>query len=93
MLADIILAFIYLAIIGWVVHQLMGNGNHGTGLLHYAFVGGGGCYVAERLVRVTGIYTTGLWSAIGANILCAMRVELGIRRVRDYYLMYMGFDD
>ena len=86
MFANIVLSFIYLALIGWVVYQLMGQGNHGIGLLHYAFVGGGGCCVAELLQRVTGLYTTGLWSTIGVSVICAMLVEFAIRRARQYFL-------
>lgn len=93
MFVDIVFAFIYLALIGWVVHQLVGYGNHGTGLLHYAFVGGGGCCVAELLQRVTGIYTTGLWRTIGVSVLCAMFVEFAIRWARDYYMMHTRIDD
>ena len=81
---SIVLALLYFALIGWFVHRLMGHGNHGVGLLHYAFVGGAGCGVGAFVEFVTQRYTSTIAGTVGLCVICACVVEFLIRRLRHW---------
>ena len=78
----VILALAYFALIGWAVHEVMGNGNHGSGLLHFTFVGGLGCGLGALLEYVTQLYTSTVIDAIVLSFICACAVELIIRKIK-----------
>lgn len=81
-MVDIVLALVFCAFIGWAVHKIMGRGNHGTGLLHYAFVGGCGVGIGALFEWITGLYATTIIGAILPCFIYACIVEWIIRKVK-----------
>lgn len=85
-LLDVAVVIGFFAIIGWLVHELMGRGNHGVGLLHYAFVGGVGTGLATIFEKIAGASMT-LSGVIALCVICACVVEYTIRRIKHKLLV------
>lgn len=81
-MTDVVCAIVFAVSIGWVVHKLMGRGNHGTGLLHYGFVGDCGIGIGMLIETVTGIYASSIPVILGLCVLYSCIVEWIIRRIK-----------
>lgn len=79
---NILLMLIYFAIIGYVIHRIMGK--HGGTILHWTFVGGCGSGLGAALEWVTGKYNTTFAGAISLCLICTIVVELAIRRIEKH---------
>ena len=83
---DIVAALAFCVFIGWAVHKVFGHGNHGSGLLHYAFVGGCGVGIGALVEWITGIYAMTLTSAVVSCFIFATLTEFIIRGIK--YKLY-----
>lgn len=82
MWVNILLMIILCAVIGWFVHKLMGPGNHGTGLLHYTFIGACGYGIAVLVEQIAGYTPESPIGIIAEIVLCACVAELIIRWIK-----------
>lgn len=85
-MTNIVLMVLICAIIGWAVHKIMGVGNHETGLLHYAFVGGTGWGLGALLEWATRHYASTLWGTLVLWIACSCVVEYAIRCLKRWLM-------
>lgn len=91
MIINLILLTLVSAVIGAAVHLIMGPGNHGVGLPHYAFIGGTGWGIGALLEWATGYRTSTFWGTIGLWIICACVAEFAVRRLKQRLMRKESF--
>lgn len=85
---NFLLILIYFAIIGRIIHGIIGK--HGSTILHWTFVGGCGSGLGAALEWITGRYTTTFAGALCLSLACTLAAELIIRRIEKYlYTKYI----